>query len=880
MIYLPTLRNLSAAWILLILVALNACGPKFDLEYRQHEHGLSIKKDSLKIELTVMNESIIHVTKAPQDAPEATVPDYVTVLEPQGVDWQLTESADQLTLATSKMKILIGKDGIIRFQDAEGQELLAETNEQTYINPDAEGNDVSQAFVAGDEALYGLGQFQSGIMNWKNVPIRLQQYNQEIAIPFLVSTKGYGIYWHNYSLTDFNEPQNEIQFATKVEVVSGEEAQVIPEGGEKENVAAYATKEAKQKNIRETTFTPKKTGEYTFLALSDNDGRMRGEIIVSIDGEEVINYSTIWMPRRYSGKKYLEAGKTYKVVFQNSGAKIPGRLYYNEPDFGKTVFSSAVGNSIDYYFVAGENPGEVIAQNHKLTGQTPLFPKKAYGFWQCRERYHNQAELLENAREMRNREIPVDYIVQDWFYWPKGTKGPEWDRAKYPDAQAMVNEVNDLNMKLMVSVWPEVKNSALEEKYQLTKIPSSNYIDIYDEGVADHFYQMLSDSMFQWGVSSIWLDGTEPEGVKDSKAMTAVGPFEVVHNTYSLEVTRAVYEGRRAEFPEERVFNLTRSAYAGQQRYGATSWSGDTEASWEQLEEQIAAGLNFTMAGVPYWTHDIGGFFRDSRSINNLFDSQYTNPEFIELLTRWFQFGTFSPIFRIHGYVSETEIWRYNDAFESTARKFIDLRYQLMPYIYSQAWQITQNSRQLMTPLAYHYPQDQKTWEIKDQFFFGESILVGVVTEYEQRQKDIYLPAGDWYNYWSGEKVSGGKSITVSTPLDQTPLFVKAGSIIPFGPKIQYATQETDEPLTIKVYPGQDAEFVLYFDDNESYDYEQGEFTEVLLAYSEEKKELTIRKGEGDFLDFTKASMPFVVEVIGGVSKPVNFDGTDLTIPL
>ncbi|REE01991.1 glycoside hydrolase family 31 protein [Marinoscillum furvescens] len=874
----PNWKNLCAAVGICMLMALSACGQSYSLKYNKGQNGLTIYHDSLTIELTVMNEAIIHVTKTPQRGTESKLPDYVTVLEPQDVAWEVTESADALTLATSKMKVVVNSAGIIRYADADGNELLAETREQTYIVPGAEGNDVSQAFVAGEEALYGLGQFQSGIMNWKNVPIRLQQYNQEIAIPFLVSTKGYGIYWHNYSLTDINEPQHEIQFATKAEVATGGEEQVVPEGGEKENVAAYASKEAEKKNIRETTFTPEKTGEYTFLALSDNDGRMRGEIIVSIDGDEVINYSTIWMPRRYSGRKYLKGGKTYKVVFQNSGARIPGRLFYNEPDYNKTVFSSAVGSSIDYYFIAGENPGEVIAQNHVLTGQTPLFPKKAYGFWQCRERYHNQAELLENAREMRNREIPVDYIVQDWFYWPKGTKGPEWDRNKYPDAQAMVKEVNDLNMKLMVSVWPEVKNKGLEEKYALTKIPSSNYIDIYDEGVADRFYQMLSDSMFQWGVSSIWLDGTEPEGVKDAKAMTAVGPFEVVHNTYSLEVTRAVYEGRRAEFPEERVFNLTRSAYAGQQRYGATSWSGDTEASWEQLEEQIAAGLNFTMAGVPYWTHDIGGFFRDSKSINNLFDSQYTNPEFIELLTRWFQFGTFSPIFRIHGYVSETEIWRYNEAFENTARKFIDLRYQLMPYIYSQAWQITQNGRQLMAPLAYHYPDDPNTWAVKDQFFFGESLLVGVVTEYQEREKALYLPAGSWYNYWTGEQVSGAQNITVDAPLDETPLFVKAGSIVPFGPKVQYATQKTDAPTTLKIYPGADATFTLYYDDNLSYAYEQGAFSEIALSYDETKKALTIQKGAGDYLDLAQAPMTFEVEMIGGTTKTVDFQGDALTV--
>lgn len=859
---------------LLLILALNACDSKFIHEVIKEDKGLTIKHDSLELKIEIVDEAIVHVTKQMPGAAVSNVPDYVTVLEPQDIKWTIEEIKDQLTITTDQIKVLVNSDGTIQYEDKNGKPLLSETNDNTYLNPTADGNVLSQAFVAGEEALYGLGQFQSGIMNWKNVPIRLQQYNQEIAIPFLVSTKGYGIYWNNYSLTDFNEPQNEIEFDAVAKAQISKENEEVPTTGEKENVAAYATVEAEEKNIRSITFTPDQTGEYTFLALSDNNGRMRGEIQVTIDGDEVINYSTIWMPRRYSGKKYLEAGRTYEVVFQNTGAKMPGRLFYNKPDFNKTVFSSQAGDAIDYYFVQGQNPGEVVSQYQKLTGRAPMFSKAAYGFWQCRERYHDQVEILENAREMRERKIPVDYIVQDWFYWPKGEKGPEWDRAKYPDPKAMIDEISELNMRLMVSVWPHVENKALIEKYNLTKIEGTGHVDVYDTEMMERYYRMLSDSMFQIGVKSIWLDGSESPGAAIPEVITGAGPHDQLFNAYSLELTRAMYEGRRKEFPDERVFNLTRSAYAGQQRYGATSWSGDTEASWEQFEEQIAAGLNFTMAGVPYWTHDIGGFFRDAKSINPYFDDQYTNPEFIELLTRWFQFGAFSPIFRIHGYVSETEIWRYNEAFESTARRFIDLRYQLMPYIYSQAWRVTREGRELMSPLAYHYPEDKKTWEIKDQFFFGESIMVGLVTEYEQREKDIYLPAGDWYNYWTGEKLPGGQTVTVDAPLDQTPLFVKAGSIIPFGPKVQYATQETDEPLTIKIYPGEDAEYVLYLDDNESYDYEQGEYSELVFAYDQADQSLTIENGNGDYIDFEQNPMDMMVEVVGdGDLKKIQYKG-------
>ncbi|WP_066219937.1 TIM-barrel domain-containing protein [Formosa haliotis] len=455
---------------LIILSVVVSCQSKFKNQFEKNEHGLSIHKDSIRIQVEVINPSIIHVKKIKLGDESSALPDYVTVLKPQNVSWELKESEDLLTLRTDSLEVTISSDGIISYSTKANRELLSETEELTYIQPEGDQHKVSQGFVAGDEALYGLGQFQSGIMNWKHVPIRLQQYNQEIAIPFVVSTKGYGIYWHNYSLTDFNSPQHEIIFEDMKTVTESTDSATVAVEGEKEDVAAHIKKsDAAEKNIRETTFTPTKTGEYTFLALSDHGGRMRGEINVSIDGDAVINYSTIWMPRRYSGKKHLEAGKTYQVIFQNSGAKIPGNLYYNEPDYNKTVFSSTQGQAIDYYMVQGVNPEAVISQYQKLTGTAPLFAKSAYGFWQCRERYHNQEELLVNAREMRERQIPFDNIVQDWFYWPKGTKGPEWDPAKYPDPDAMVSDLKALNLKLMVSVWPEVKNEALEKKYNLKK---------------------------------------------------------------------------------------------------------------------------------------------------------------------------------------------------------------------------------------------------------------------------------------------------------------------------------------------------------------------------------------------------------------------------
>ncbi|MFI3263160.1 MAG: glycoside hydrolase family 31 protein [Rikenellaceae bacterium] len=828
--------------------------------YKVSDNSVIIEKDSIITEITVVNDNIIHVKKMLKDTALSALPDYVTILEPQDVKWSVSEVNGNVIVETSKIKACVNRDGEINYTTVDGKQLVGEINDETFINlkDSTTLHATSQSFSVGDEGLYGLGQFQSGIMNWKNIPVRLAQCNQEIAIPFLVSTNQYGIYWHNYSYTDFNYPKNILEISEVVD---------------------------EKLNIKRASFTPTQTGEYTFLA-EINDALIRrgkGVALLTINSDTVIHYSTMWIPDTFSGKKFLEAGKTYEVVFQNTNSKFEAQVMYNEPDFNKTKFSSKFGDAIDYYIVHGETPAAIISQYSKLTGKAPMFPKTALGFWQCRERYNSQEELLENAREMRKRKIPFDNIVQDWFYWPKGTKGPEWDRERYPDAVAMTDELNSMNVNLMVSVWPQVNNTPLLNKYNLEgrKIGKDNYLDIYDPEVQKLYYRMLSDSMFHLGVSSIWLDGTEPEGVTPDEFMTTVGEFGRVTNAYSLLVTKAMYEGKREEYPNQRMFNLTRSAYAGQQRNSVASWSGDVAATWEQLSEQIAAGLNFTMAGVPYWTTDIGGFFRDKNSINDIYDNQYTNPEYKELLTRWFQFGTFNPIFRIHGYASKTEVWRYGKEFEDMARKFLDIRYQLMPYIYSEAWKVTKDAKLLMAPLAYQYPNDKKTWGIKDQFFFGESMLINPVISYKARERELYLPEGNWYDFWTNEKIAGGKNITASAPLNSLPIYVKEGSIIPSGAKLQYATEEISEPTVLTIYPGKDASYSLYLDDNTTYEYENGNYSEINITYCEADKSLSISKGEGSYFDTHTKEINFTVVIAGSKDiKGVEFTGADVKVTL
>jgi len=825
-------------------------------KYTKTERGIVYQTQSDSIVISVLSRNIFRVEyyAKPYKKMIDQVPFVLPVNDP--VAWKVTEDENGVHIITDQMTVSVGYSCKITFRDNDG-ELLTSALKPNGIN-------LKQTFTCADEAIYGLGQFQNGLMNLKNVPLRLKQSNQEIANPFMVSTKGYGILWNNTSITDFNFPQNKLKFNQLIDSV---------------------------KNIRRTVFIPEKSGIYYFAveSLNPNGKRFAGPVLLTFNGDTLIHYNTTWVPDFHSGEVHLEKDKSYEIIFTNSNSQTPGEVFYNLPDNDKTIFQSSYGNGIDYYFVSG-SPAEVIAGYRKLTGAAPLFGKWAYGFWQCRERYHSQAELLENAKEYRERHIPIDNIVQDWNYWPEKTWGPEWNRKLYPDPKLMCQELKYLNFHLMVSVWPKITNQKLEERYNLSqyKIDKAGNLDFFNPKVREGYYQMLKDSMFDIGVSSIWLDGTEPEDYPLG-SMTSLGLFDHNALAYSLMVTRSVYEGHRKDYPNRRVFNLTRSAFAGQQRYGAAVWSGDVLASWEQFREQITAGLNLSMSGLPYWTTDIGGFFRDSKSLNPKFDNQYTNEAFKELLTRWFQFGTFCPLFRIHGYISNTEVWRYGKPFEDMARNFIDLRYQLMPYIYSTANEVTTNGVAVIKPLAHDYPNDQKCWDIKDQFLFGSSIMVCPVTRNGVRKRDVYLPEGKWFDFWSGKELQGGTTITADAPLDKIPLFIKSGSILPIGPKVQYAMQPSKEPMQIHVYQGADGSFNIYEDEGENYNYEKGKFSIIPIIWNEKTQTLTFGKRKGDFVGMAKEKV-FRIVLVSPKSlvnkepitefKEVNYQGEKLRVKL
>ncbi len=847
----------SAKFILASLMLLSSCSGG---DYIKDANSVTVHGEKMTTKVTILDSEIIHIRKELNSSDAKVMKNVVTLLEPQDVKWSVRQSGENVVVKTAEVELSINPMGEVSYRSKSGKEYTHEVEKNSYIAVDSsQMHSVSQAFAAcDDEAIYGLGQFQSGRMDWRNASIRMMQSNQEIASPMMMSTKGYGIFWNNYGVTDFNYPDNELKL---IEVVDEE------------------------LNIKRGKFTPSQSGTYNFMAISETPAgnRQFGSVVVTLDADTVIHYKTMWFPDSFSGEIELTAGREYDVQFQDTGAKVEGRLLYNEPDHGRSVFSSFSGEAIDYYFVGGGDPKSVVEGYGRLVGRAPMLSKAAYGFWQCREAYSTQAQLLESAHGYRSRNIPVDYIVQDWDYWPKGMKGPHWDRSRYPDPAAMTAELKDLNLRLMVSVWPQVLDQANLAKYGLdTEIMGSGFVDFYKEENQPRYYRMLSDSMFHFGVKSIWLDGSEPANTINPTCETDMGLYKEVDNIYSLLVTKSMYEGRREEFPRERVVNLTRSSFPGQQRYGAIVWSGDVEGSFEQFAEQISAGLNYSMTGMPYWTTDIGGFFRDSKSGYPAVADQFKSDVSRELLNRWFQFGAFCPIFRIHGFRTETEIWKYDDNYEAMARKFIDLRYRLMPYIYSMAYNATEQGGLLMSPLAYQYPEDRMCWDIDDQMLFGESIIACPITEYGVREREVYLPEGDWYDLWSSERVAGGRKMRVAAPLDTMPIYVKAGSIIPWGAKVQYATEPTDELTTLKIFAGGDAEFRLYYDDCESYDYEDGKYTTIDVEYSESAQTLTLSSSVDGYLELATNPISFKIEMVGGSTKcnDATFDGKQTVIKL
>jgi alpha-D-xyloside xylohydrolase len=492
---------------------------------------------------------------------------------------------------------------------------------------------------------------------------------------------------------------------------------------------------------------------------------------------------------------------------------------------------------------------EIIASYRQLSGAAPMMPIWSLGYIHCRERYKSQNEIIENLSEFRNRKLPMDLIVQDWQYWGKyGWNAMQFDEKDYPDPAKMVQDIHQMNARLMVSVW-----SKIDEKSDLGKefaarnfyIPNTQWVDFFNPAAADFYWKNFSEKLLKpYQIDAWWQDATEPENddLRGRRINNGTQAGETMRNIYPLFVTKTVYEGSRLDVPDKRVFILTRSAFPGTQRYAAAVWSGDIGNDWETLRRQITAGLNLSVTGMPYWTVDAGGFFRPG-------NGQYTDSTYHERFLRWFQFGTFCPLQRVHGYKTDTEFWRFGEKVEKEALKYLNLRYRMLPYIYSQAAAVTFDGGTIMRPLVMDFSSDRKALGQNYEYMFGPSILVAPVLAPDVKTWDVYLPENKagWYNFWTGKKSLGGQTVKTAAPIGQIPLFVKAGSIVPFGPEKQYTSERADSVIELRVYAGADATFKLYEDDGVSYNYEHDKYATILIQWNDLKKELVIGERKGEF---------------------------------
>ncbi len=708
------------------------------VSFQKQPDSLEVSQKAGLLRLQVCAPDVLHVTysAAGMSAPPRPSDHVVVKKSWPAADFSVASDDKAITLTTSLLKVVIEREsGAIHYFSATGDTLTTDSYRSLRpVETNGENTFHAETFFAiygSHEGLYGLGQHQAGVWNYRGETIDLSQENTNIAVPLLVSSNGYGIFWNNPSPSRANN--------------------------------------------------------------------------------------------RFVHSLYL---------------------------------SAQVADRIDYYFLYGPNADQIIGHYRDLTGQVPMFGRWAYGFWQCKNKYQSQQELESVAAKYRQLHIPVDNIVQDWFWWI--TMGEMKWNPHYPDPQALIDTLHKEHFHLMVSVWPffrpgtDVYDQFDRNGWFVAKTLTGGFhpvgqalYDATNPEARRQYWANINAALFQKGVDAWWLDTDEPEteGREDNILVDhklAIGSGARYANTYPLFHAGGVSDGQQAASQQKRVFILSRSAYAGSQRYGVTAWSGDVLSDWVTFQRQISAGLNYAISGMPYWTTDIGGFI----SGGNLND-----PQFRELFVRWFQFGTFSPIFRVHGTRNpdENELWSYGADNQKILVDYDTLRYRLLPYIYSEAWQVTSNHATLMRPLVMDWRTDVVAQNTGDEYLFGPAILVSPVYTQGATSRSVYLPAATWYDFWTGEKIAGGQRITADAPLAKLPLYVRAGSIVPMGPAMEWSTQKPADPIELRIYPGADGDFTLYEDENDNYDYTKGQHATIALHWNDAEHTLTIGARQGSY---------------------------------
>jgi alpha-D-xyloside xylohydrolase len=892
------------------------------------------------IRLQVINDDVIRVSITPNKQFSGKK-SLITVYEQTQVDgWTVLEQNDKVMLKTATTTAVVSLvTGEISFSDNDGNILLAESKEngKSFSPIEVDGKKaytLQQVFESDDdEAFYGLGQHQSDEFNYKGKNEELYQYNTKVSIPFVLSTKNYGILWDNYSLTKFGDSRpyaNIDQFKlydkngkegglTATYLVNADPQNVFVERTESQ--IDYENLETVKKFpldfpfynshiIWEGELEASETGPYHFNLY------YAGYTTVYMDEKVIVpeRWRTAWNPNSYKFTVDMKAGERRKIKLDwkpDGGVSYIGlKALSPRPaeEQNKLALWSEMGDRIDYYFIRGNNPDEVIGGYRTITGKSPIMPKWAMGFWQSRERYKTQDELLGVLKKYRNRNIPIDNIVQDWFYWPEEAWGShDFDTARFPDPKGMVDAVHAMDARIMISVWPKfyhttqhykdfdekgwMYNRAVKDSIRdwIGKGYIGGFYDAYSEGARKLFWNQINDKLYSKGIDAWWMDASEPDILSNASMQyrkelsnpNALGSSTEYLNTYALMNAMGIYEGQRSVHPDNRVFLLTRSGFAGLQRYSTATWSGDIGTRWEDMKAQISAGLNYAMSGIPYWTMDIGGFCVERR-YEQAKEGSEDLKEWRELNTRWFQFGSFCPLFRSHGQYPYREIYNLSPEGTPAYKSMVyydKLRYRLMPYIYSLAGMTYFNDYTIMRALVMDFTADKNTHNLSDQYMFGPALMVCPVYTYKATSRAVYFPAGtNWYDYETNQHIAGGQTLTVAAPYERIPLFVREGSILPVGKEIQ-STKEVQTDLTLKVYTGANGEFTLYEDEGVNYNYEKGAYSTIKFSYDETSKTLTISDRNGEYPEMVE-KRTFIIEWITPNKKnftsEVTYNGSKL----
>ena len=783
------------------------------------QQSINVQAGGVDVKVEFFTPSIVHVVKSPIGH-KYEKRSLVVIAQPE----QVAVSRRGTTLASDMLRVAVDpKTGALTFQTSKGKTLLREKGTATFEprteGPDAGAYRVTQTFLLDKgEAIYGLGTIQNGKMNRRGEHKLMEQSNLEDFQNVLQSIKGWGLYWDNYSRTLF-------------------------------------------------------------------------------DDDEAKGMS----------------------------------------------FSSEVGHCEDYYFMYGGSADGVIAQMRHLSGDVPMFPLWTFGYWQCKERYKSAQELLGVVDKYRELQVPLDGIIQDWQYWGSNYLWNAMDflTEEYAEGQRMIDAVHQKNAHFMISIWasfgPKTKAyRQLDEKGLLFDFetwpqsgltfwpPRMDYpsgVRVYDafSPEARNIYWQNLKNLFDKGVDGWWMDSTDPdffnpkESDYDHRAGQDGGTWRSLRNAFPLETVRGVYQQQRRESSDKRVFIMTRSAFAGQQHYGSNMWSGDVASSWDMLRKQVPAGLSYTLTGNPNFNTDIGGFFCGAYNTMGG-GSAPRNPQYQELYVRWMQYGLFCPIFRSHGADAPREIWQFGQKGEpvyDAIEAMIRLRYRLIPYLYSTAWQVTSNNGSYLRPLFCDFADDRRVWDMTDEFMCGRSILAApiVVPQYTEekiiredamtgwdRKEQVsdsgqspidwraeksttkYLPKGtSWYDFWTGQSFKGGQMVTLTTTLNRVPMFLRAGTILPLAPEMQYVGEKAWDELEVRVYPGADGEFTLYEDEGDNYNYEQGVYATIPFRWDDNSRTLTIGRRSGRYPGMLERRR-FHIVLPDGTSKTAEYQGETVLV--